>query len=168
MRRSVQVILALILGAGQLLAQGSNLVFKSTDGRAVDLANERGRVIVLSFSATWAPLAARELAALQKLADTYTGRPVSVYWVSINSTKQGAKNYAADGDLQAYASRNGFRGVVLRDPEQAAYKSLGLNSVPTIVVLDKNGTVARKHVGFDPDRDDALSDVTQAIDQALK
>ena len=158
----------MILGAGLTLAQGTNLVFRSTDGRAVDLASERGKVIVLSFSATWAPLAAKELAALQKLADTYTGRPVSVYWVSINSTKQGAKNYAADGDLQTFASRNGFRGVVMRDPEQAAYKSLGLNSVPTIVVLDKNGALVRKHVGFDPDRDDALNDVITATDQALK
>ncbi len=168
MRRTFQVISVVMLGASALFAQGSNLVFKSADGRSVDLASERGRVIVLSFSATWAPLAAKELAALQKLADTYTGRPVSVYWVSINSTKQGAKSYAADGDLQSYASRAGFRGTVLRDPEQAAYRSLGLSSVPTIVVLDKNGAVARKHVGFDPDRDDALSDVTQAIDRAMK
>ena len=112
-------------------------------------------------------LCRKELAALQKLADTYTGRPVC-YWVSINSAKQGAKNYAADGDLPSFASRSGFRGVVMRDPEQAAYKSLGLNSVPTIVVLDKTGAAVRKHVGFDPDRDDALSDVTQAIDLALK
>jgi len=168
MRRSFQVIFALILGAGLIPAQGTNLVFRSTDGQAVDLANERGKVIVLSFSATWAPLAAKELAALQKLADTYTGRPVTVYWVSINSAKQGAKNYVADADLPSFASRSGFRGVVMRDPEQAAYKSLGLNSVPTIVVLDKTGAAVRKHVGFDPDRDDALSDVTQAIDQALK
>ena len=81
---------------------------------------------------------------MQGIADSYSGRPVAVYWVSINPAKQGSKNSVADSDLQAFAARGGFTGRVLRDPEQSAYGSLGLNSIPTLVVLDKNGGVVHK------------------------
>jgi len=39
------------------------------------------------------PLASKELPALQKIADRYSSRGVQVYWVSINSSKPGARNY---------------------------------------------------------------------------
>lgn len=168
MRKILLIVCSLVLGANVVFAQGSNLVLKSADGQTIDLTNERGRVVVISFSANWAPLAAKELVALQRLSENFSGRPVSVYWVSINSAKQGSKSFASDADLMAFASRAGFRGKVLRDPDQAVYGSLGLNSIPTIVVLDKNGAVQRKHVGFDPDRDEALFAVTEAVDKALR
>jgi len=147
--------------------QGSQLSFKSVTGQTVNIADEK-KVVVLSFSATWAPLASKELPALQKFAETYSGRGVSVYWVSINTGKQGARNFASDADLGAFASRYGFKLPVLRDPDHAAYKSLNLSALPSIVVLDRTGRVALNHVGFDPDQAEPLGDVAKAVDGLLK
>ncbi len=160
-------VVASMLSAGAR-AQTPQLSFRSLNGQPANISDNRGKVTVLSFSATWAPLVAKELPQLQKLADLYSGRNVAVYWVSIDSLKQGAKNYAADADLAAFAARYGLKVPVLRDPDQTAYRALGLRALPTVVVIDQNGKVVFNHVGFDPDQPDAFRDVVRTIDGLLK
>jgi len=164
----IAVVTALVLSVGGAGAQSPQLALRSIGGQTVNLADDRGKVVVLSFSATWTPLVSKELTAVQNLADRYAGRGVVVYWVSINTLKQGSKNYASDADLQAFAGRYGLKLPVLRDPEQAAYHAFGLTALPTIVVIDPSGRVAHRHVGFDPEQGDSLGDVGKAIDQLLK
>ena len=171
MRRQVGIgtlSLFLILGLRPSgLGQGSSLSFKSAAGQTVNVIDDK-KAIVLSFSATWAPLASKELPALQRLADSYAGKSVSVYWVSLNSSKQGAKNFASDADLVAFGSKYGLKSPVLRDPDQAVYKSLGLSAVPSVVVLDRTGRAVLTHIGFDPDQSEPLGVVLKAVDDLLK
>ena len=148
-------------------AQTPQVTLQGTDGKSVTTADLKGQVTVLSFGATWVPLAAKELPALQKLADRYAARGVQVYWVSVNSAKTGAKNYATDADLEAFAVKRGLKARVLRDPEQAAYRAYGVDALPTVVIL-KNGEVARKVVGFDPDQGEAYAAVMKELDALLK
>jgi peroxiredoxin len=162
---------AVVLGALLSLAisaQAPPISLKTTSGATVGSAELQGKVTVLSFGATWVPLAAKELPALQKLADRYAARGAQVYWVSVNSAKAGAKNFMTDADLAAYAQQRGLRTPVLRDPEQAAYRAYGIDALPTIVILNKDGSVARKLVGFDPEQGEAYGAVMKELDQLLK
>src|SRR5215475_2484250 len=93
-------LLTLSPASSATLAQSQSASFHSVDGREVKLAEQKGRVVVMSFGGTWVPLASKELPALQKIADRYSSRGVQVYWVSINTSKPGARNYASDADLQ--------------------------------------------------------------------
>lgn len=161
------LLVALVLSAATALAQAS-LTLQSLDGRTVDLSEGRGRVVVLAFGATWTPLAAKELPAFQQLADRYAGRDATFYWVSVNSAKQGARHYASDADLRAFAARAGLKVTVLRDPDQAVYRALGSTGLPAVVVLDKTGQVAYRHIGFDPDRAIGFGDLEKRIDALLK
>ncbi len=150
------------------LAQNPQISLRSTDGRAVNSADLKGKIIVLSFGGTWVPLASKELPALQKLADRYSTRGVQVYWVSINSDKQGTRNYAGDADLVVFAQKNNVRLTILRDPEQQAYKAFGLDAVPTVVILDRDGKVVRKHVGFGTEQGEGYGEIIRELDQLLK
>lgn len=149
-------------------AQAPQVSLRSTGGATVSSAELQGKVTVLSFGATWVPLTGKELPALQKLADRYAGRGVQVYWVSVNSTKSGAKNFMTDADLAAFAQQRGLRLPVLRDPEQAAYQTFGIDALPTVVILNKDGSVVRKLVGFDPNQSEAYSAVMRELDQIMK
>jgi peroxiredoxin len=151
-----------------VMAQAPQVSLKTTDDRAVNLSEWQGKVVVLSFGGTWVPLAAKELPALQKLADRYAARGVPVYWVSVNSATPGAKGYSSNADLSAFAEKNGFRGQVLRDTDRAAYRAFGVDALPTVVILNKDGRVARKLVGFDPDQAEAYTAVMKELDQLLK
>jgi peroxiredoxin len=150
------------------LAQSQSAIFHSVDGREVKLADQKGKIIVLSFGGTWVPLASKELPALQKIADRYSSRGVQVYWVSINSSKPGARNYASDADLQAFTQKHNLRVTALRDPDQTVYKSFNLDAVPTVVIIDQQGNLAHKHVGFSSDQGEAYGDLIRLIERLLK
>jgi peroxiredoxin len=158
----------LLLVVGAVLAQDQSIAFRSVDGGEVRLADSKGKVVVMSFGGTWVPLAAKELPALQRIADRYSSRGVQVYWVSINGAKPGARNYASDADLQAFAQKHHLRVTVLRDPDQAAYKTFALDALPTVVVFDQKGKLVRKHAGFGTDQGEAYGEIVREIEQLLK
>lgn len=154
--------------ASAATAQSQSATFRSVDNQEIRLADLKGKVVVMSFGGTWVPLASKELPALQKIADRYSARGVQVYWVSINSAKPGARNYASDADLQAFAQKHNLRTPVLRDPDQTAYKAFGLDAVPTVVIIDRQGNLAHKHVGFGTDQGEAYGELIREIEQLLK
>ena len=53
------------------------------------------------------------LAELLARPDRYAGRNASFYWVSINTLRSGARGYATDDELRAFAARNRLRLTVL-------------------------------------------------------
>ena len=170
-RLRVSLILALLAlspASSATSAQSQSASFRSVDGREVKLADQKGRVVVMSFGGNWVPLASKELPALQKIADRYSSRGVQVYWVSINSSKPGARNYASDADLQAFAQKHNLKVPVLRDPDQTVYKSFGLDAVPTVVIIDQQGNLAHKHVGFGADQGEAYGELIRVIERLLK
>jgi peroxiredoxin len=149
-------------------AQTAQVTLRSLDGTTVNLNSLHGKVAVISFGSKDNPLAAKELPALQKLADRYGSRGVQFYWVSINNAKAGARNYASDEDLKGFAQKHNLRLTVLRDPELTAYRAFGLDALPTVVIIDRQGKVARKHVGFGADPGDTYSEIIRDIEQLLK
>ena len=164
----ILAILTLCPVPSETFAQSRSATFHSLDGQEVSLTDQKGKVVVMSFGGTWVPLASKELVALQKLADRYSSRAVQIYWVSINSSKPGARNYISDTDLQAFAQKHNLRITTLRDPDQIAYKSFGLDAVPTVVILDQQGNLAHKHVGFGPDQGETYNELIRVIDRLLK
>jgi peroxiredoxin len=158
----------LMLIVSTTFTQNERINLRSIDGQDVNLSDQKGKVVVLSFGGTWVPMTARELPALQKIADRFSNRGVQVYWVSINSAKPGARNFASDSDLQGFAQKNNLRLKMLRDPDQEAYRYYGLDALPTLVILDKEGKVARKHVGFGTDQGEAYNQIIRELEQLLK
>jgi peroxiredoxin len=159
-------VLTMIFSAA--LAQTQEIKLRSLDGQDVNLRDLRGKVVVMSFGGTWVPMTARELPALQKIADRFSDRGVQVYWVSINSARPGTRTYASDANIQEFAQKNNLRVKMLRDPDQEAYKYFGLDALPTLVILDRDGKVARKHVGFGTDQGEAYNQIIRELEQLLK
>ena len=164
----ILILLTLTLSSDVALAQSQSVTLRSVEGREIKLADLKGKVVVMSFGGTWVPMASRELPAFQKLADRYSPRGVQAYWVSINSAKPGARNYASDADLQAFAQKHNLKVTALRDPDQTAYKAFGLDAVPTVVIIDQQGNLAHKHVGFGADQGEAYGELIRVIERLLK
>ncbi len=124
---------------------------RSIDGQTISSESLRGEVVVLAFGASWLPLSRTQLQGIRKLADEYSERGVVVYFVSTESESEKSKNFATDEQLRAFAQKYGLKVTVLRDPEGSISKKFGIDQLPSIVILDKQGNVQGEPIrGLDP------------------
>jgi len=130
---------------------GPEFSLRDIDGDTVTSASLRGEVVVLAFGASWLPLTRNQMEAVKKLADQYAGRGVAVYWVSTESESPKSKNYASDEQLRALAQK--YKATALRDPDGAVSKKLGVDQLPSVVIIDKQGNVTERIGGMDPNAD---------------
>ena len=130
---------------------------RTADGGEISSEMVRGDVVVLAFGASWLPpaLVRDHMRDVQGLADEFGQRQVRVYWVSTDSDKAQSKNYVSDEQLRAFARKNGLKVAVLRDPDGALFKRMGVanNQLPAVVILDQRGQVSAPTIGgSDPSR----------------
>ena len=149
---AVAVTFTIVL-ATQIAALSQNRAadfsLRAIDGPPVTADGLRGELVVLAFGASWLPLTRSQMEGLKKLADQYAGRGVAVYWVSTESESPKSKNYASDDQLRELARK--YKMTVLRDPDGAVSKKLGVDQLPSVVILDKQGSVSGEPIGgMDP------------------
>ena len=120
--------------AGQ---RAADFPLRDDAGAQVSLSQLRGRVVVMNLWASWCPPCRAEMPELQRFADAYRARGVTVVGVNQGESAQRARAFARS--LQ-------IRFPIWLDQRQEygrAYTALGL---PTTVVVARDGTIVR---GFD-------------------
>ena len=150
-KRFLAGLLAVLLSSAAVAQNRVDFSLRSVDGQTVTSESLRGEVVVLAFGASWLPLSKTQLQGVRKLADEYSNRGVVVYWVSTESNDAKSKNFASDDQLRNFAQRYGLKVTVLRDPDGAVSKRFGVDQLPSIVILDKEGNIAGSPIGgLDP------------------
>ena len=151
-QKRVMAGLLILLASSVAWAQNrADFSLRSIDGQTVTSESLRGEVVVLAFGASWLPLSKTQLQGVRKLADEYSNRGVVVYWVSTESEDPKSKNHASDEQLKAFANKYGLKVTVLRDSDRAVSKKLGVDQLPSIVILDKEGNLSGPPIGgLDP------------------
>lgn len=129
---------------------------KVSDGSPVRLADAKGKIMVLSFWATWCG-PCRELEPLfEKVAARYAGKPDVIFY---------ALNCDDDESLVAPF-------LAEEKPKTAALFADGLDRLlrvdafPTTLILDRTGKIAFREDGFDPE--DFEKSLAEAIDRAAQ
>jgi len=157
--------------AAVAVAQGRGPVqfsLRSIDGQTVSSDSLRGEVVVLAFGASWLPLSKAQLQGIRKLADQYSERGVVVYWVSTESEDSKSKNYASDEQLRAFAQKYGLRVTVLRDPDGQVSKKMGVDQLPSIIILDKEGNTVGEPIGGLDASGNVVAQLSDRLQKILK
>lgn len=132
-------------------SQRVDFSLRSVDGQTVTSNSLRGEIVVLAFGASWLPLSRTQLQGVRKLADEYSNRGVVVYWVSTESDDPKSKNFASDEQLRGFSQKYGLKVTVLRDNDGLVSKKFGVDQLPSIVILDKEGNMSGGPIGgLDP------------------
>lgn len=165
------LFLAMLLGSSLALAQNRGAApvdfsLRSVDGQTITSESLRGEVAVLAFGASWLPLSKAQLQGIRKLADEYSDRGLVVYWVSTESEDSKSKNFASDEQLRAFAQKYGLKVTVLRDPDGTISKKFGIDQLPSIVIVDKQGNASEPIGGLDPNGNLA-SQLASRLDKVL-
>jgi peroxiredoxin len=152
-KRILAGLITLFAGSTALAQNAGPVEFslRSIDGQTVTSESLSGEVVVLAFGASWLPLSRTQLQGVRKLADEYSDRGVVVYWVSTESDDSKSKNFASDEQLRAFSQKYGLKVTVLRDTDGVVSKKFGVDQLPSIVILDKQGNMAGSPIGgLDP------------------
>ena len=137
------LVSAFLLSACTLAAAQSKppadptMKLQGLDGKVYDLSEERGRVVLVSFGATWCTSCTAELRALEELLQEFHDKPVKFFWVSIERPEE-----VTDSKLKRYARERRVTFPVLRDTGKMVFLQFSERlRLPMIIFLGKDGKV---------------------------
>ena len=156
------------LVAAIAIGASAQTAFNTINGTKVDLADSRGKVVVLAVGASWLPLSAKQAEFTNVLAKRYTGKDVVVYFVATDSATARSKNFASNDDILKFTTANKLTVPVLRDPDGAVILKLyEVDQLPSFVVLDKQGHRSGEPFGGIDPKSDVTIPISKAVDKLL-
>lgn len=146
--RRWSLALAMLLLAGglgpvqasvQLSSSAPDFTLRSVGGANLRLAEQRGQVVLVNFWATWCAPCRQEMPKLNALYDKYKGSGFVLLGVNVDDD---ARNAAT------VAGKLGVTFPVLFDTDKNVSKLYDLNSMPSTVLIDRDGRVRFLHRGY--------------------
>jgi len=116
-----------------------DFTLRSMDGPNVRLNEQRGRVVMVNFWATWCGPCRQEMPHLNKLHDKYRDAGFVLLGVNIDDNARAATDLAA---------KLGLRFPVLLDTDKSVSRLYDLGSMPATVLIDREGRVGHLHRGY--------------------
>lgn len=151
-------------------AAASSQTLPSLDGSSVDIASQRGKVVVLAVGAAWLPLSAKQADYTNALAKKYGGKNVAFFFVATDSANSGSKNFTSADGIRKFATTNKLTMPVLRDADGAlTMRKYSIDQVPSFVILDKSGVQSGDAIGGvdSTGKYDLTVPLSKAIDRLL-
>lgn len=108
-------------------------------GRAVRLADQRGRVVLVNIWATWCPPCVEEMPSMEALYDKLPKGSFEILAVSIDAQGKGA--------VEPFMKKHKLTFPALIDPAGAIAVAYGATGVPESFIVDQNGILVRKVIG---------------------
>jgi len=112
---------------------------KTLTGEEMSLANNKGKTLLIDFWATWCGPCRESIPHLVHLHKTYQGQGLAV--VGLSMDKGDPKT------VDHFAKSLDIPYPIAIAPEEIA-RAYGVNGLPTIVLIDKEGKIREKIVGF--------------------
>ncbi len=117
-----------------------NFKLKSQDGKVVELAKLKGKVVVINFWATWCGPCRKEIPGFLEVYKQYKEKGLEIVGVSLDEEGWDVVKPYVDRAKMTYP-------VVIGDGDLAnAYG--GIEAIPATFIVDKKGNIAKKHVGY--------------------
>jgi cytochrome c biogenesis protein CcmG, thiol:disulfide interchange protein DsbE len=111
------------------------------DGDSVSLAELRGEAVLLNVWATWCAPCRVEIPELQALHEEHGDRGLRVVGVTVDSR-------AATRDVHQFIDEFGMTYDIWWDPDHTVLNRFGGAGVPLTVLIDRDGTIAWRHLGM--------------------
>ena len=132
------------------------------NGKRIDLGELKGKVVIVDFWATWCGPCKASFPGMQKMVNKYKDDP-NVKFVFIDTWERGDEKQK---NAAEFIATNKYSFHVLMDNDDKVVAEFKVEGIPTKFVIDKNGMVRFKAVGFDGSDDKLMSELTAMIEMA--
>ena len=110
-------------------------------GNTVSLKDFRGKIVFIDFWATWCPPCKEELPVYQAMKNEFE----EIVFLAISTDKDTSK-------VIPFIESNGYNFTVLYD--DGAKLEYNVAGIPTVFIVDHEGIIRYKHVGYRPDAEE--------------
>ncbi len=131
---------------------------KTLDGKTVKLSDFKGKVVLITFWATWCPFCAKMLPRIEKELWKTSGNSGDFMFLAIAPDDPEAK-------VKAHVKKEGFTFPVISDPNKEIYKLFTAGGMPVSYVINADGKILAARTGYKPE---GLDKIKQQIETAIK
>jgi len=122
----------------------------------IPLSSQRGKVVILTFWASWCGPCRRELPILEKAQEVVGKDKLTVFAVSFRETPEAQaalKTLASAWQINVIDDRNGWIAG-----------HYAISSIPNLFIIGRDGKVLANHIGYgDRSLDELVTDINQAL-----
>jgi thiol-disulfide isomerase/thioredoxin len=118
----------------------TEFTLQSLDGKSVSLSSFKGKLVFLSFWATWCGPCKQELPSVQALYEKLKAKGFVILAVDVMEDKKTVSNFV---------KANAMTFPVLLDSSGSVGRDYDAGSIPTNYLLDRNGKILARIVGYD-------------------
>ena len=120
-------------------AAAPDFTLRTMSGPNMRLAEQRGRVVMVNFWATWCGPCRQEMPQLNKLYEKYRGAGFVLLGVNVDDDPRNAAEVAA---------KLGVKFPMLLDTDKKVSHLYDLASMPSTLLIDRDGKVRYLHRGY--------------------
>lgn len=134
-----RVVALELTGEGQGVEgiSAGNFTLNDIEGNGVSLSDFRGKIVLLSFWATWCAPCKRELPILQEI---FVGRK-DVEVLAVDDEDPAT--------IRSFLHENHYGFPALIDHDRTLFKKFAVHFIPTVLVIDQEGVIVHEIVGWE-------------------
>ncbi|WP_347332699.1 TlpA family protein disulfide reductase [Marinimicrobium locisalis] len=138
----VRILLLATLGFTAMAAHAEkapDFTLKSESGENIRLEEQRGKVVMINFWASWCAPCRKEMPLLDELYDRYKDAGFTLFGVNVEQDPEAAKKFLENV---------GVSFPILYDPESDVSRTYQVSAMPTTVMVDRDGEVRYVNRGY--------------------
>lgn len=138
--------------------QAPNFSFRDERGKTVSLNNFRGKLVMITFFATWCPPCQEELPVIQQeIYDKYKDNP------NFKLLIFGREHSTAE--VTKFKESKGFSMPFLVDKKKSVYSLFAQAYIPRNFLVDASGKIIFSEVGYSPEK---FAELKKTISEELQ
>ena len=117
-----------------------NFLLKTYDGKNIELASLKGKIVVINFWATWCPPCRAEIPDFIKVYDENKSKGLEIVGIALDE----------DGWMKVnpFVEKNKINYPVVLGTSDVVQQYGGIEGIPTTFIVDKKGFVVDHQVGM--------------------
>lgn len=128
--------------------EAADFTLQDLDGRPVQLLNQRGKVVILEFWASWCEPCRYEMPVVEGLLQRFKDEGLVVLGV----------NDEPPSIARSYVEEGGYTFPTLYDKDQKVAGLYGVRAIPALFVIDRQGRIVARHKGYGPGSEEKILD----------